>query len=336
MHSYGIYTLANDAVYDQLVALLNSIEVNVGQAVPVCVIPFNEQCDRVIQEIKSRPNVTLFDNFNAIQRWEEFVQTAWAAHPIAQHKPLARSPWGKGHHRKFVAYDGHFDRFVFYDADSLVMQPIDRALEKLDTYDFIFDDWEHKKAREHAALDIALIEQTGQYQEAEVRPKLHCSSFFASKRGLFEANELAQLQHYLIQHNEIQWIPRWWDDAFLFTYLSLRSERPLFNFTLSPEGRDRTGNCANADPFIEIDHVLYNQEGSKPIHRIHYMGYPSQDFAHLAAGEHVDIRYKEIFLYYRFLKQPELMPQQLKPASFLAKTKRRVNKAIARVKKPTS
>jgi hypothetical protein len=33
----GIYTLANDAVYDQLVALLNSIECNYSKDVPLSV-----------------------------------------------------------------------------------------------------------------------------------------------------------------------------------------------------------------------------------------------------------------------------------------------------------
>ena len=39
MQSSGIYTLANDRVFDQLVALLNSIEVNISPDIPVCVIP---------------------------------------------------------------------------------------------------------------------------------------------------------------------------------------------------------------------------------------------------------------------------------------------------------
>ena len=43
----GIYTLANDYVYHQLVALLNSIEANAGQDVPVCVIAYNDQVEKV-------------------------------------------------------------------------------------------------------------------------------------------------------------------------------------------------------------------------------------------------------------------------------------------------
>ena len=52
MNYCGIYTLANDHVYDQLVALLNSIEVNIGIDIPVCIIPFDHQLERVQQEIK--------------------------------------------------------------------------------------------------------------------------------------------------------------------------------------------------------------------------------------------------------------------------------------------
>ncbi|MEH1877472.1 MULTISPECIES: hypothetical protein [unclassified Nostoc] len=66
MKAVGIYTLANDAVFYQLVALLNSIEINVSQNIPVCVIPYNDQLEKVNQEIKSRKNVNLFENRESI------------------------------------------------------------------------------------------------------------------------------------------------------------------------------------------------------------------------------------------------------------------------------
>ncbi|MDX2215764.1 MAG: hypothetical protein SFY66_21050 [Oculatellaceae cyanobacterium bins.114] len=325
MHSYGIYTLANDAVYDQLVALLNSIEMNVGLDIPVCIIPFDDRLERVKHEISSRANVVLFEDTKAIARWEKFAQAIWAAHPIAQNA-TSRQHWGLGHHRKLVAFDGMFDKFVFYDADSLAMKPINDVFKRLQTYDFVFDDWEHKKSREVAALNISLIEESGSYTEAQIRPKLHCSSFFGSKKGIFDALELDYLRQRLIDHNEITWVPRWWDDAFLFTYMTLRSDRPLFNFTLSPNSEERTGNCANADPFVNINHVLYNKQGLKPIHRIHYMGYSYKDFARLTKGEDMPMRYKSEFLHYRFLKQPELKPTVLKQPSVLLKVSRHLQK----------
>ena len=329
MPSYGVYTLANDAVFDQLVALLNSIEVNVSQDIPVCVIPYDDRLDRVKQELASRPNVTLFDNQQSLQRWEDFASEVWAAHPRASEKNLKLPGWYKGHlQRKFAAFDGPFEKFVFYDGDSLAMKPLDDVFEKLDTYDFVFDDWEHRKPTPVAALNIAIMESSGIYQEVDIRPKLHCGSFFGSKKGFFDLMEIEGLKKLLIEKREVEWINGhgWWDDVYLLNYLTLRSDRPLFNFTLSSNGKERTGNCADADPFVNIDNVLYNEQGLKPIHRIHYMNYSSKDFALLSRGQDVDIRYKDIFLYYRFLKQPEQRPKVLKPQSQIEKLNRKITK----------
>ena len=213
------------------------------------------------------------------------------------------------------------------------MKPLDNAFQKLDEYDFLFDDWEHIKPLEATALDISLIEKSGLYTEAQVRPKLHCSSFFASKKGIFAADEINRMKQLLVEKGEIAWVTRWWDDAFLFNHLTLRCERPFFNYTLSPNGQEKTGNCANADLFVNVNNVLYNQDGLKPIHRLHYMGYSSSNFARLSRGEDINIRYKEEFLYYRFLKQPEQKPKFLKKPSKLLKTNRLFQKLIHKIKR---
>ena len=51
MVSQGIYTLANDVVYDQLIALLNSIEIHVSSSLPICIIPYDDRLDKVKSEI---------------------------------------------------------------------------------------------------------------------------------------------------------------------------------------------------------------------------------------------------------------------------------------------
>ena len=336
--SRGIYTLANDVVYDQLVALLNSIEKNVGSEIPVCIIPYDDRLEKVKREIASR-NVMLFEDQASIERWENFAYQIWAAHPRASEARTNRPRWYKGHlQRKFVAFDGPFEQFVFYEADNLAMKPVEDVFEKLEHYDFVFDDWEHTKPTPVAALNIPVLEASGAYQEADIRPLLHCGSFFGSKRGLFDEAVLEALKKRLIADREVEWINDlgWWDDVFLFNYMTLRLERPLFNFTLSPNAQDRTGNCADADPFVGIDHVLYNDEGLKPIHRIHYMNYSSSDFAHLSQGEDVEMHYKDVFLYYRFLKQPDQRPKTLKSTSLATLTNRNFQKLVRKVQRTIS
>ncbi|MBX2864922.1 MAG: hypothetical protein KTR27_15325 [Leptolyngbyaceae cyanobacterium MAG.088] len=334
MQDFGIYTLANDAVYDQLVALLNSIEANIDANIPICIIPFDHCLHRVKDEISKRPNVTLFQDHSSIQRWESFACQFADAHPHAQQTKASHPRWYQGKlHRKFAAFDGPFERFVFFDGDSLAMKSVEDVVTRLETYDFVFDDWEHAKTGKQAALNIPLIEETGLFERDDIRAKLHCSSFFGAKRGLFGAAELDQLQDYLTQQGEAAWIngQGWWDDAFLFNYMTLRSERPLFNTTLSMNGQERTGNCANSDPFVEVNQVLYNQEGLKPIHRIHYMGYSSTDFKRLCQGENVDIRYKDTFLHYRFLKNPEQKPAALRSPNLLTRTNRLLQRATKKL-----
>jgi hypothetical protein len=334
MQSFGIYTLANDAVFDQLVALLNSIEKNVSPEIPICIIPYNQQLNLVKQEIKSRKNVTLFENYDAIQMWDDFVNQVWEAHPRAKDSKLTRPGWYKGFvHRKFAAFNGDFEKFVFFDADSLAMKPIDDVYEKLDKYDLIFNDWEHAKPRAVTEVNLDLIEKVTQLSESDLRPKLHCDSFFGSKRKLFDSEELDVFKKGLIEKQEIEWIKgsSWWSSSSLFTYMTLHDNISMFNFTLSSNSQEKTGNCANADSFVNINNVLYNQDGLKPIHRIHYMSYSSSDFARLCNGEDVNIPYQQEFLYYRFLKQPEQRPKLLKSANFVLKTNRYIQKAVNKI-----
>jgi len=329
----GIYTLANDTVYDQTVALLNSIEANVSPELPVCIIPFNDRCDRLIAEIDRRNNVTLFDNQVALTRWENFATQVWAAHPDHANRHWKKPQWGLGHHRKYVAFDGQFEKFVFYDADSLAMKPLNELFQKLDDFDFIFDDWEHRKNLDVSALDVRQIIKKDQYSEVEISRKLHCSSFFGSKQGLFSESFLAEAQRRLIEDNEIIWLRRWWDDAFLFNYLTFLKNCATFNYTQSPNPQDCTGNCADSDPFININGVLYNAQGYKPIHRLHYMNYSSVLFTRLCRGEDVQIRYRDEFLDYRFRHAPQERPAKLVPPGKRVRLQRRFQKAIQKVKK---
>ncbi|HEY9694669.1 MAG TPA: Npun_R2821/Npun_R2822 family protein [Oculatellaceae cyanobacterium] len=333
MQPYGIYTLANDVVYDQFVALLNSIEANVSPDLPICVIPFDEKLEKIKQEIDSRANVTLFNNYDAIQRWEDFAQQVWAAHPQGSQNKSAQLVKSRMRmQRRYAAFDGNFEKFVIYDADCLAMKPLDSLFAKLENYNFVFDDWEHAKPEPVTALNLSLIEKSGNFSAKNVRSKLHCASFFGSHRGLFTPQKIAQIQDKLIAQREVEWI-NGVSEAFLFNYMTLRGEYTLFNFTLSPNGQERTGNCADADLFVNIDRVLYNQDGLKPIHRIHYMNYAASDFSRLCQGEDTNICYKDEFLYYRFLKHPEQMPKQLQPPSVWKKTNRLFKKAMKKLEK---
>ena len=69
----GIYILANDVVFDQLVALINSIRVNTKKMYPICIIPYDSRLDRTRQYAERCNEVSLLDDAVLIERWEFFA-----------------------------------------------------------------------------------------------------------------------------------------------------------------------------------------------------------------------------------------------------------------------
>lgn len=336
MKTCGIYTLANDTVYDQLVALLNSIEKNIDPCIPVCVIPYNDSLEKVRQEIESRSNVSLFGKIEVLNKWDMFINEVWQAHPREQAPKRTRPGWYQGFvHRKFAAFEGDFDRFIFFDADSLAMKPIDDVLERLDEFDLVFNDWEHAKRDTKTELIPERLASAVECTPNELYPQLHCDSFFGSRKGLIDSSTLDRLKTFLIDEGGIQCVQDrcWWSSSGLFSVMTVKEGFSLFNFTQSSNPMHRTGNCADADPFVTIDGVLYNEDGLKPIHRIHYMNYSSSEFARLCQGEAVDVRYAQTFLDYRFLKEPNKKPEKLIAPHPVTQGFRKLNKAANKVQK---
>jgi hypothetical protein len=238
-------------------------------------------------------------------------------------------------HRKFAAFEGEFERFVFFDADSLAMKPIDDVFEHLDNVDLVFDDWEHSKRGDKPEILPEKLAEKFHCSVEDIYPQLHCDSFFGSKYGLFNAEVLARLKNFLINDRGIQCVRDrcWWSTSALFSIMTIKENCSFFNFTQSSNGQELTGNCADADPFVYKDGVLYNEQGLKPIHRIHYMNYPSIDFTRLCQGEAVNIRYADTFLDYRFLKAPSQKPQTLRQPSTLTQMNRKLNRVIKKIQK---
>ena len=333
----GIYTLANDAVYDQLVALLNSIERNVSATIPVCIIPYDSNIRKLRNEEKKRENLTIFRNPTSLARWDDFADRIWNNHPHAIRAILKHKTgfhWRKTI-RKLCSFDGDFERFVYCDSDSLVMKNFDDIFKKLDNYDFIFDDWEHSKPDKDTMLDTERLSKTRQFTPEQIKQNIHCSDFFASKKGLCDEKCLRQAENELLNNGEIFYLSedKIWDDVPIFCYLTLKSKRAVFNYTISGDAEMRTGNIAGVDTFVAKDRVLLNEGGVKIPYRVHYMGYTSREFRFLSSGIDRDVPHKDTFLYYRFLEEPEKMPKTFRRLNFSETLKLLYGGLILRVKK---
>lgn len=292
----GICTLGNDRVYDQLIGLLNSIEAIAGPETPVCVYPFDDQVERIAAEIARRPNVQLYDDQAVIQRWDQFML---AAAPDR----LNRNQRLYGAHRRFCAFDGPFDKFVYMDADTLLMDSLETIFNLLDQFDWIVYDFQFLDPTKIYNLQSPKLLQV--FEQKRIDSEIFCSGFFGAKRGLFRQEQREQLIAYL-ESGEREILYAGAGEQPLINYMVMRSGTSSCNLAhYLPEGKS-TGCSATSRHFQEQNHILYDK-GNRLTY-LHYIGVKPQIMEQVCAGENVDFPYRDLFLYYRFLHQPEKRP----------------------------
>ena len=303
----GICTLANDYVCDQLVALLNSIEAILGSDMPVCVYPYDDKTEKIAALIAKRPNVQLYQDRESIQRWDEFVRNVWDTHPTArqQWSKVTDDPYHRiGTHRRYGAFDGPFDRFIYMDADTLLMAPLSPIFERLNDNDWVVYDFQYTDPSH--VYELSSPKLTELFSTEQIESEIFCSGFYASKKGIFERDRrdwiLAKLRE-----GEAEVLYSMAPDQTILNYMVMRLGISNYNLALHLPENKKTGCCVTSPHFEEREHILYDK--GQRLTYIHYIGLSSKIFAQVCAGENIDFPYRDLFLYYRYLHEPENRPK---------------------------
>ncbi|MEA5469541.1 Npun_R2821/Npun_R2822 family protein [Spirulina sp. 06S082] len=325
----GICTLGNDRVFDQVIALLNSIEVMLGADFPVCIYPYDDNIEQLTAAIANRPNVEIYSDRNSMDAWDSFAKAAWDTHPTAFQRWSQAGSKGYhrfGTHRRYCAFDAPFDRFLYMDADTLLMNdpaPIFKELEHHDcvVYDFQFKDITH-------IYDVNSPKLTQVFPQERLDREIFCSGLFASKHNTFPPSQRDWIVDRL-KAGEAEVLYPMSVDQSLINYMMMRSGKSIYNLALELPGDRATGCCVTSPHFEAEDHLLY--DGGTRLTYLHYIGISSRIFARLCGGENIDFPYRDIFLHYRYLHEPEKRPTLSgkpkvydAPPSFFEKIKRKL------------
>ncbi|NJM70939.1 MAG: sugar transferase [Scytonema sp. RU_4_4] len=303
----GICTLANDQVYDQLVALLNSIEAIYGHKMPVCVYPYDDNTAQIAVEIARRPNVQLYDNQDSIQQWDEFVRSIWDAHPTAQKhwQQIGSNKYHRiGTHRRYCAFDAPFDRFVYMDADTLLMSPLKQIFNRLNQYNWVVYDFQFKDLSHVYNTSSAKLREL--FTPEKLQTEIFCSGFYASKKDIFDVQKRSWLLEKL-QQTEAEVLYDMAPDQTILNYMVMRSSISSYNFAHQLPENERTGCCVTSPHFEVKNNILYDK--GHQLTYIHYIGLSSKLFTRLCSGENIDFPYREIFLHYRYLHEADKRPK---------------------------
>ncbi|MEA5618836.1 hypothetical protein VB711_13450 [Cronbergia sp. UHCC 0137] len=303
----GICTLANDRVFDQVVALLNSIEAIYGQEMPVCIYPYDDNIAEITAEVARRPHVTIYDNRDSIQQWDQFVRDIWDAHPTAKKhwQTVGDNEYHRvGTHRRYSAFDAPFDRFVYMDADILLMDSLDHIFTQLNNHDWVVYDYQYKDLSH--VYDVASPKLKKIFTPQQLEREIFCSGFYGSKKDIFSVEQRKVLLKKL-QEGEGEVLYDMAPDQTILNYMVMRSQLSSYNFAHHLAKDERTGCCVTSLNFEVKDSVLYDR-GNKLTY-IHYIGLSSKLFTKVCAGENIVFPYRDLFLEYRYLHEPEKRPK---------------------------
>ncbi|MGD1904895.1 MAG: Npun_R2821/Npun_R2822 family protein [Leptolyngbyaceae cyanobacterium] len=303
----GICTLANDAVYHQVVALINSIEANAGSDFPVCIFPYDSQLTKLLQLAEQRPQVSVYSNSESIQSWDNFVERLWKTHPNASDCWLAAGTsqgiHRMGTHRRYCAFDGPFDNFLYMDADTLLLDPVDELFDLLSQHDWVTYDFQYKDPSH--VYEVSSPKLQALFSKEQIEDKIFCSGFYASKKGLFQVDKLDSLLD-LLKSGEAEILYPLAPDQTILNYLVMRLNINSVNLARVWPSEMRTGNSVTSSHFNAVGEKVFDK--GKPLLYLHYIGVSSKLFRHLCEGENVDFPYRDVFLHYRYLHNPSERP----------------------------
>ncbi|WP_310414071.1 hypothetical protein [Chamaesiphon sp. OTE_8_metabat_110] len=258
----GVYFSANDVVYDWAIAFLNSFR-KFNPDLRLILIPFNDDCDRLLQ---------LQDKYN----FEVYIDISFdRLEAIGQAFELGHTPTGPHWFRRYAAFWGDLDRFIYLDARQVVLADLTPFITALDEFDF-----------ELLHYDLA-IDQV--YQPGVLRRELlkqgrgrgFLSGLWASRKGLFSIEEFERLASEALKVRE-QLNPRNTDQAFINYCCDLKPLRyGHFAEVIS-------GICQNA--WARQSGEIYQSDGKyflwdyggldqkKQVILIHWAGYKRDNF----------------------------------------------------------
>jgi hypothetical protein len=309
----GICTLGNDVVFDQVVALLNSIEAQAGPSMPVCIYPYDDRLDRLRAEVATRPQVSIYgdqgDEQDSIATWDQWVRDCWDACPGARSRWQAAGCetgyYRVGTHRRFAAFDGPFDRFIYMDADTLLLRSPEALFARLDDVDFLVYDFQFS--------DLSHVYDDGDRLRNRFGDRLSeifCSGFYGAKGGQFNPEVRAQLLSQLrLGDGELLYPMA--PDQTLLNYMVMAGGLRATNLAQTLPAEQITGCCITSDhfkPAIDSAHNPVLRDRDQPLTYLHYIGLSSKIIAQVCCGENLDFPYRDLFLHYRYLHQPERRP----------------------------
>jgi hypothetical protein len=251
MPKFGVYTLANDNVLDQLDALYNSFR-RYNAEMPIEVIPFDDDTVKLHKYCESRSIPMVHVCLEECDQIGKRVTT--------------NEEKGYKIYRKFSAFCGKFDVFAFVDADTLILGDISDLCSIYDAsgFDILF----YARSLRDRNYQDASISALSAFANPGADNGFN-AGFFLTRRDLFSLAFLDRLSSSGERLRRL--LTRGHEQAFLNYAVAVTSARAGLLHTVAPQYAAR---WQAQEPIAEYsDGFCYQEDAQKlPIRILHWGG----------------------------------------------------------------
>jgi hypothetical protein len=244
---YGVYILANDKVFEDAIAFLNSLREYSPQC-PICLIPYNDQHHRITKYLQKKYNCQIFDDPDLFKRIEDIS--------------IKLLGWNAPAVRKLACWFGPFERFIYFDIDIVVFQGQEDLFPSLEFTDFI-SCHDGKYIGIDEVFTTKVIERN-LFSREEI-DTLFNSGFFGSRRNVFDLVKIENIFNQAVAVKDI-FIPQLQDQS-LLNYLILKSIKNRKDLREYP-----THDAFAGSSFLTVSQGRVLKHGT-PARFIHWAGY---------------------------------------------------------------
>ncbi|MFS2015415.1 hypothetical protein ACEN88_02425 [Massilia sp. CT11-108] len=281
----GVYFLANNKVFEQVVAFLRSFRMH-NPTIPLCLIPFDSDFDK-ISSLKTTFSFSIFDDAELLascdaisERFHGFVL---------------------GTYRKLVAWEGIFDTFIYIDVDTVVTDSVDFAFEHLKHGDYVASHSNLENIRCWVWKDSVYATHLLTPPQIEYSAN---TGFFVSRRGLLPMKHCVAKVNGALELKESMELEC--------------MEQPFLNYLIVTSGYSYTSLLqllmVGIAPTVSLEWwagtpngrvdggKLYDPRGAG-VFLVHWAGFWKK-----SGGSSIGLPYKELWDFYR---RPEISPDVL-------------------------
>jgi len=119
--SRGVYFLANNKVFDQVIAFLRSFR-TYNPSIPLCLIPYDDEYEK-IAALQDAYSFSVFSDAQILAHCDAISEKFHG--------------FVLGTYRKLAAWEGIFDSFIYIDVDTVVIDSVDFAFESTKYADYV-------------------------------------------------------------------------------------------------------------------------------------------------------------------------------------------------------